>query len=296
MNRYDYKMFDDDGRQTIWNASSITALQKCKRYYYYTILQGWRSKTASADLAFGGLFASSIEYFYKHRDPDYESTLNNTIMFAMRNSKYYSKQFPSEEVKTRKALITALVEYFDQYYELDGPSVWRTEQSFLFDTNNLTFCGRLDLVLKRDDELILLDQKTTKSSLSPMYFKTWTPNNQMSLYMLAAYIVFNKPAARFLIDAVQVMKNGSVKMMRGVVSRGKDQLDEWLNGVTLEIEAVKDKDPHNEADWPQNPSACGYFQGCEFREVCSISPAMRKAYLTEALPPSQQTFVREVRD
>ena len=30
-----------EGRQLKWSASYLTALQKCKRYYFYTVLQRW---------------------------------------------------------------------------------------------------------------------------------------------------------------------------------------------------------------------------------------------------------------
>lgn len=51
--------------QRAWDATSLSALQKCPRYYQYTILEGWRGSTI--DIEFGGLFASSVERYKKAR-------------------------------------------------------------------------------------------------------------------------------------------------------------------------------------------------------------------------------------
>lgn len=51
--------------QWAWDATSLKALQTCPRYYQYTILEGWRGSTI--DLEFGGLFASSLEFYKKAR-------------------------------------------------------------------------------------------------------------------------------------------------------------------------------------------------------------------------------------
>lgn len=52
--------------QQAWDSTSLGALMKCPRAYQYSILEGWRAE-GSADLVFGGLFASSTETYKKAR-------------------------------------------------------------------------------------------------------------------------------------------------------------------------------------------------------------------------------------
>ena len=271
-----------DGYQVKWSASYITSLQKCKRYYFYSVLQRWRPKRDSIDLTFGGFVSAAVELYYQlyMSGMDAEECLIEVIHAVMTQSKDY-EVFKMEELKTRRALVAALIDYFDNYSELDREEIVKVEQVFnLPVTEDITFIGKFDVVKKTDGVHTLLDQKTTKSTLSPMWFKTWTPNNQMSMYLYAGRVIFPFPISHIIVDAIQIMKSGT-NFMRGVVSRTKAQLDEWYRGIMIEIQDAHARHPDNEADWPQNPSACGYFRGCEFRNVCSASPKLRKAYLKE---------------
>ena len=272
--------FDKSGRQTTWSASYYTTLQKCKRYHYYTALKGWRAKQKSVDLIFGGVFSAAVEMYYKlfTAGTPAEDCLAEVVHAVLIESKKH-KVFATEELKTRRALVRAVIDYFDTYIELDGPHVKYSEQVFRIPVaDDIWFTGKLDLVKAREDEYEILDQKTTKSTLSPMYFQNYTPNNQMSMYLYAGRMVFPLPVRVIILDAVQIMKTGT-KLLRGVVSRTKSQLNEWAAGAVHEIRSSWELDPDDEAAWPQNPNACGYFRGCEFRHVCSADPKIREAYL-----------------
>lgn len=271
--------YDPHGRQTTWSASYITNLQRCPRYYFYT-KQGWKTKQKSIDLIFGSIFSAAVEFYYKLYTSGIapEECLAQTVHAVMIESKKY-RAFQTEELKTRPALVRAVVDYFDKYSALDGPHIKYNEQVFrIAISDNLWFTGKLDVVKATGDEYQVLDQKTTKSNLSPTYFNVWTPHNQMSLYLYAGQMIFPQPVRNIILDAVQIQKTGT-KMMRAVIKRTKNQLDEWVGGVVREVGIAHQRDPNDEAAWPQNPNACGYFRGCEFREVCSQDPKLRTAYL-----------------
>ena len=279
---YDQDDWFVDGRQVKWSASYISALQKCKRYYFYSVLQRWKPKNTSIDLVFGGFFSSAVEHYYRlyMSGVDSESCLIETVHEVMIATKQY-KVFQTEELKTRRALVNAIIEYFDRYSELDRDEIVKVEQEFnLPVTDDITLVGKFDVVKKSNDMHVLIDQKTTKSNLSTHWFKIWTPNNQMSMYLYAGRVIFPFPISHIIIDAVQVAKTGT-NFLRGIVGRTKGQLDEWYKGIMGEIRSAQGRDPTKEEDWPQNPSACGYFRGCEFRTVCSNDPKLRKAYLKE---------------
>ena len=274
--------FNDQGQQVKWSASYLTSLQKCKRYYFYTVLKRWSPKDKGIDLTFGSLFSGAVEMYYRmYLDgTEPEECLRQVVQAVLVESKKY-EGFLFEQVKTRRALVTALVEYFDKYSELDRDEVKAVEQMFNIPiADDVTLVGKFDVVKEVEETYQLLDQKTTKSALSRAWVGLWTPNNQMSMYLYAGAMVFPAPVRHILLDAIGISKTG-IDFMRGVVKRTKNELDQWVEGTFMEITDTRHRDPEREEDWPQNPTACGYYRGCEFREVCSVDPKMRHAYLSQ---------------
>ena len=263
-----------DGHQYIWSPSAIDSLQACPRRYYYTYIKGWRTKTPSIHLVFGGLFSQALEHYYSPK-----GTLVSTIRLILTLS-HNNPIFQDEKLKTRYALIRAIVDYIDHYSVTDAPDILYTETPFHISlTDGIYITSRFDLVKEVDEQLFILDQKTTRGGLTSTFFHSFTPNNQMSMYAFAGRVVFNRPVQNIIIDGVQILKN-STHFARGIVSRSTAYLNEWAEGVTTFINKWNTTaDPAREADWPQTPSACGYYGGCPFREVCSQSPAARPAYL-----------------
>ena len=288
LNYYEQDDWFKDRVQQTWSSSYLNSLDKCKRYYFYTVLEKWKPKRESIDLTFGKIFSAAVEMYYRRylEGIDPEVCLSETVEAVMIESKKHGV-FRTEELKTRKALIRALIDYFDTYSKLDGPYITKVEQIFhLPMTDKITFVGKFDIVKEQDGEYKLMDQKTTKSTLSPTYFDTFTPGNQVSMYLYAGRMIFPLPVHHIVIDGVQIMKTGT-KFLRGIVSRTKNQLDEWAGGTLQKIEGAWRNDPSDEAEWPQNPPACGYFRGCEFRKVCSADPKMRQAYLKDEFTKGQ---------
>jgi hypothetical protein len=138
-------------------------------------------------------------------------------------------------------------------------------------------CGHLDRVVDFNNDLYVMDRKTSVSTLSGYYFDQWTPSNQMTLYTLAGKVMLNSPIKGVIIDAAQVLLEKPNAFARGFAYRTADQLDEWLLDLRYwlgQAEAFATADY-----WPQNDTACHKFGGCQFREVCSRSPQVREQYL-----------------
>ena len=66
-----------------------------------------------------------------------------------------------------------------------------------------TACGRIDKIVEWDNRLYLCDTKTTKTSLTDLYFRNFQPNNQSSAYIWAARNVLGLDIAGFIVDAIQ---------------------------------------------------------------------------------------------
>jgi len=137
--------------------------------------------------------------------------------------------------------------------------------------------GHLDRVVTLNDDLYVMDRKTSIQTLSAYYFAQWSPSTQMTLYTLAGKIILNSPIKGVIIDAAQVLLEKPNAFDRRFAYRTDDQLTEWLDDLRYFLRAAEDF--ATAGYWPQNDSACGKFGGCVFREVCSKSPHAREAYL-----------------
>lgn len=137
--------------------------------------------------------------------------------------------------------------------------------------------GHLDRIIRFGEDIFVSDRKTTKMALSPRYFDQYSPDNQMSLYTVAAKVVFGSPVKGVMIDAAQIAV-GFTRFSRGVVYRTPDQTEEWFTDLKLTLRSAEQM--AREGYWPQNDKACGLYGGCAFRKICSKDPSVRGQFLS----------------
>lgn len=117
---------------------------------------------------------------------------------------------------------------------------------------------------------------TTGGTVGTYYFSQFSPNNQMSGYSFAGRAVLHSPIQGVIIDAAQIAVNFT-RFERGVTTRTKDQLEEWLEGTLHTIQITQEASRKN--FFPMNPNSCGNYGGCPFRELCSRSPQVRDNFI-----------------
>jgi hypothetical protein len=278
-----------DGRRKIWDSTTLRAAQTCDRYYYYWN-QGYRQLGESAHLTFGSHYAAAMEQYHKLRSTqDHANALGEVVETTLENTE--GKLIASElaelpgsaKYKSRENLIRSIVWYFTHYendpcetIELQNgkPAV---ELSFSFElTPDIMLCGHLDRIVSFNGDHYIQDQKTTGSALGAYYFEKFSPDTQMSLYTIAADVVWHSPVHGVMIDAAQIQQHAT-KFGRGFTFRTREQNNEWLHNVQQHIHHNWEQTLKN--DWPMNDSACDKFGGCPFRKVCSKSPQVREDYL-----------------
>jgi len=148
--------------------------------------------------------------------------------------------------------------------------VARLEQPYIL-------CGHIDRVVDFNGSLMVLDHKTTTTTLGTYYFNQYEPHNQMSLYTLAGKVILNTVVKGVIIDGAQILLEDENRFVRGFTYRTADQLEEWLHSISQFLGAAEAY--AEEGFWPQNDTACDKFGGCKFREVCSKSPQVRDKFL-----------------
>lgn len=265
--------------QQAWDATSLSWLKECPRKYQYSMIEGWMSRDQSPHLTFGIIYHESLELYDQRRalGDSHVDALREAVRHALKASYGWRSD---HNAKNRENLLRSIVWYLEQY-ATDGVTTMvlsngkpAIELNFAFEvTKEVVFCGRLDRVVQFADNPYVLDRKTTGTTLGPGYFDRFEPNNQMSMYTLAARTIYQTPVRGVIIDAAQVAV-GFTRFDRGIIYRTEAQLDEWMNDSLGWIEQS-----YRYAErkyWPQNDQACFL---CQFKRVCAKDPSVRDRFL-----------------
>ena len=290
-----------DGLQFAWDGTSLELAQTCLRKYYYTMIRGIKPRRTSVHLIFGGLYATALEHFYKHRAEglSIDDALREIIREALIESWEHERTESGERIlntgqavyfddpkKTRVNLIRTIVWYIEQFADEteDGIKTYHlqsgkpaVELSFTLELDDeLLYCGHLDRVVDYGGHLYVMDQKTTGGTVGTYFFDQFSPNNQMSGYSWAGQAILGSPVRGVIIDAAQIAVNFT-RFERGITTRTKDQLEEWYESAMWTIKLARQATALDQ--WPMNLSACGNYGGCPFRQLCSRSPSVRENYI-----------------
>jgi len=305
----------DQGGQFAWDATSLSLFTTCPRKYYYRMIEGWVPHRKSVHLLFGGWYAKALENFWHllTSGTDRETALEDIVLELLKSTwepGYASaadataKRNPDwtkgrpwksdDNNKTRENLIRTVIWYIDHFTDdncktiilSDGaPAV---ELSFKIDIgHNFLWCGHIDKLVDFGGDVMVMDQKTTGSTITPRYWQQWHTDGQMSGYAFAGTILYNTPVKGVIIDAAQIMVGGT-RFERGFTHRTQDQLQEWLNDTKHYISLARSY--FRDKAWPMNRSSCGNYGGCEFRDVCGHSPSVRPNLLRGDFTQDEQKW------
>jgi hypothetical protein len=278
--------------QFAWDSTSLGWLKECPRKYQYSMIEGWRGIHESVHLRFGLHYHSALEAYDRHRTEglDHDSALNlvvhKTLLVTWGSEGPWAPDHPS---KNRENLIRSIIWYCDHFADDSAATVIlangkpAVELSFKMEldwgpssSQPYLLCGHLDRVVTFTGGTYVMDRKTTASTIGSSYFDQYDPDNQMSLYSLAAKVIYKTPVQGVIIDGVQVA-SGFSRFSRGFTYRTEAQLQEWLLDTRHWLALAE----HYAArgHWPMNDKSCHHFGGCVFRKVCSKSPEFRDRFL-----------------
>jgi hypothetical protein len=250
----------------------------------------------------------------KSHDEALEKVLDDTLHLTWESTEDHPEGAPwtpDHPTKTRENLIRSIIWYVEHFREDPaqtiilangkpavelsfrmemnwGPSVpeaygggryTRDEQDesvFIGERQPYILCGHLDRVVTFVGGTYVMDRKTTGSNIGSHYFDQFSPDNQMSLYTMAAKVIYQTPVRGVIIDGVQIAV-GFSRFARGFVTRTDAQIEEWLGDLRYWLKLAEGYAAANY--WPMNDKSCGAFGGCVFRKVCSKSPEVRQTFL-----------------
>ena len=283
-----FKEISGTSVQYAWDSTSIKLAQTCLRKYKYKMIDHWQPSRLSVHLLFGQHYASALEHWHKYRalgatsNDALCSVVHETLLATWGTTTGKPVEF-DHNTKTRENLIRSIIWYVDQFEDESIKTVIlqsglpAVELSFSFEIDNgITLSGHLDRLCEYSGDYYIMDQKTTGTTITPRYFDGFNPDTQMSLYTFAGRAIYDLPIKGVIIDAAQIAV-GFTRFERGFTFRTDDQLDEWYDGILSDIERAQQATIAN--DFPLNPTACGNYGGCEFRNICGKSPSVRENFL-----------------
>lgn len=285
--------------QFAWDSTSLGWLKECDRKYYYSMILGLRRKSLafsseeSIHLDFGSAYHRAKELYYRHvaEGKDHEEALDFVVDYLLTATWVDGKPWDSAHPKkNRDSLLRTVIWNLDKYRDDPAKTIIlasgkpAVELSFKFELEQMrkldgqpyVLCGHLDRVAFFGEDPYVFDYKTTGSSIGSYFFEQYNPDNQMSLYTLAARVIYNVPVAGVIVEAAQVLV-GTSEFGRGFSMRTEAQINEWLEDTMFWFDRAERNAMRKY--WPMNDKSCHKYGGCQFREVCSKDPAVRQNFL-----------------
>ena len=273
--------------QTHLDSTSLNEFKVCPRRYYYSIVYGFQPAMESAHLTFGIMLHRAVEMYWTHRlnsQMPHRDALFEVVKEIMTATWDKERNRPWEsdiKAKNRYTLIRTIVWYLEKYQN-DPIEVIRVGSSerlavelpFRIGTGykstttgeEFVLCGRLDRIGELNGQRLVTDIKSTQHTIGEYWFAKFTPDNQFTIYTLAARNAFGVETDGILVDACQVVQSFST-FARGIVQRTDQQLDAWHRDLSFFLEQLESC-AYND-NWPMNDSACGMYGGCPYRQVCA---------------------------
>lgn len=279
------------------DSTSLNEFKVCPRRYYYSIVMGFQPQLESVHLTFGIMLHRSVELYWTYRLNllmDHQDAMLTVVGDIMGLTWDKERNRPRDSLtdhkdKNRYTLIRTIVWYLDKYQNdpIETISIngrLAVEMPFRFGSGHksattgeeFVLCGRLDRIGQLHSERYVTDVKTTGHTIGQYWFAKFTPDNQFTIYTIAAKTVFGIDTSGILVDACQVVQSWS-KFERGIVQRTDEQLENWLKDLGFFLEQLEEC--AFEDKWPMNDSACGMYGGCPFRQVCAAPSANARNFI-----------------
>ncbi|WP_417436452.1 PD-(D/E)XK nuclease family protein [Idiomarina abyssalis] len=293
--------------QTLWDSTSLGALKECPTKYFWQNICGLRSKAPRDPLVFGIAFHRAMQIYHYHRasKSDHLSSMEAALDAGIKAYVNPDKTLYQAQKKDRGfyALCRAIVWHLDHFNQegfKDDPAQTlvlqngkpAAELSFKFhfctiDGIDFYLCGHFDTLVEFNNQNFVKDYKTS-SSLGQNFFDQFSPDNQMSLYILGGGVVLQKPVAGAIIDGIQCAVHFN-RFQRGFVYMSPEILAEFTEDTQLWIEQAKLF--ASRGHYPKNEKSCDKYGGCPYRDICRTPPSLRDnliktKYVQEIWDPS----------
>ena len=232
--------------QFAWDSTCLGLIKSCPRLYQYTMIDGYVAKGESIHLRFGQEYHQALQDYDIARAEgiDHEDAIHSAISELVRRTHDWSvdETVKPGKYKNRQTLVSLVVDYLDHYvddpaetyiksdgkpavelsfrFELDwGPNMLGQMTPLGDHPQPYLLCGHMDRVVSFNDQLFVMDHKTTITTPSQYYFNQYEPHNQMTLYTIAGQVVLNAPVKGVIVRAAQILLDKEHRFVSGFTLR-----------------------------------------------------------------------------
>lgn len=278
--------------------SFLEALTTCPRKLQYTYLLKRRPVLEKPSLNLGSAIHDALEYRYKHFKNNSTSVLDEQEIFEKVLSPFFAQNPEPEGDHRNLQFAHEVLKRYLQRYSVEPFKLLTKEGEvqaeltfalplFVHESTAIMYCGRIDLPVIWDDQVIIIDHKTA-SSLGQYYFDGQRVSSQYEGYCWAFEQTAKLPVTGYCINAIRTKEmpgkpRGSWDdwWMEGF-QRHKEylrpgQLEEWKKNT---IALVKEFFYHFQQDFmPQKKKACTMYGKCPYYDVCYLREPQREVVL-----------------
>lgn len=288
-----------DGALLIDN-SFVERLTTCARSAEYSFLHKRVSAERNSALNYGTAIHEALAWRYTHLGSKAPDTLDEEEQINLLTNLFTKSPPPLDDYRNLGQAINCIHFYNEKYADepfsilalADNKPL--VESSFavpLYTSENgiqVVYCGRIDLVVKWDNQVFCIDHKTT-SQLGDHFFQDKFMSAQLPGYCWAVEQTTNLKVAGYAINALRSkappvkLSSGDPKAVAGwwMDSLARDrqyvrsgQLDEWkLNAINLVDRFLWH---YKRGYLPMETSWCfGRYGRCQYYGTCSLPLASR---------------------
>lgn len=276
-----------DGRQLVWDASSLSTFRRCPRLYKYGILDKYElDRPRGAATSWGTCWHEGIEAYETEIVmglPPIEAVKEGMVAAARKWEEMGAEPSSNRNLDT---LLRAIVWYYLQYKDEvlktvllpNGYPALEARFERAIPNSTYRFSGRLDRIVEIDGGMYPMDHKTTTQTVNSYYFNQYNPDIQMQAYVWGLRALYGNQVRGVLVNACQTAVHFS-RYMRHLITFTETQMEEFEYELNLSVDAANAMRDNNY--YPRNEASCGMYGGCQFRRVCSVSPEYRADVLEE---------------
>ena len=275
------------------DGSKLTCFLTCPRQYFFEYILGWRPETPSNHLVFGTSWHIAMEALLLGQSPaeayqlflaDYRKT------FGPETDDLYTPKIPKH---AEIVLLTYAAHYADDVKKFEVLNTEIAGSVAVAEDRKLHF--RMDSICRwiESQRLFSLEHKTGSRSYNWEY--QWPLSMQVGVYTHVLYclhdpelvdgVLFNatffnksiRPWASLLAGDPNKYKP-PFEFLRLPMYRNSNQMQQWLWNATFWLDQLEWQwqllAECHESDqlmtcFPQNPTACSKYFGCDYRDFCS---------------------------
>lgn len=227
-----------------WDSTSINAFQKDPVEYYYRYVEGWTEPEPNINLVWGTCWDACTKRY--HNTNSCKEAVELAIDLA---NEHDLDQVAAESNKANKknlaTLIRSVVWYDEWFVEMEPYKPLPLEKDkYKIELPITAPTGEPYYMIVNFDQLaedeylnkIVVERKSTTTTLSPHYFQQYDPSVQINTYDWAAAELFG--TSGLMVEAVQTAV-GFSRFDTHTVWRNNAQREHWLNCLIYTIKQAE---------------------------------------------------------